>query len=243
MIGTGLGRCRVTLTRRSGYDGERLASLVAENRRRTTTAQDLALTTLRQAILDGTIEPGARLRQEDLAVVFDASRIPVREALRALEHEGLVTSEPHRGFTVTTLDADQIEEVYDLRAVLEGHAVRLAIPLLTAQDLDELQQLYDEMLAAPDPDEELARRERFYMRLYSVTARPRLVGLIARLRQEVSRSLRWKLVQHSPEHHRIFFDAVKAGDADTAVRELTAHYAKVVALLRRFLRESQSGPA
>ena len=234
----------MTLTRPSaGYDGKRLAALVVENRRRTATAQDLAIVTLRQAILDGTIEPGARLRQEDLAAVFEASRIPVREALRALEHEGLVTSEPHRGFTVTTLDADQIEEIYDLRSVLEGHAVRLAIPLLTPQDIEELQRLYDDMLAAGNPDEELARRERFYMRLYSVTARPRLVGLIARLRQEVSRSLRWKLVQHSPEHHQVFFDAIKRGDADTATRELTTHYTKVVALLHRFLRESEAGRA
>jgi DNA-binding GntR family transcriptional regulator len=231
----------VTLTRRNGgYDAVRLGSLVAANRLRTVTAQDLALVTLRQAILDGTIEPGAHLRQEDLAAVFDASRIPVREALRALEHEGLVTSEPHRGFTVTTLDADQIEEVYDLRSVLEGHAVRLAVPLLTQQDLDELQHLYDDMVAAGDPDEELARRERFYIRLYSVTARPRLVGLIVRLQQEVSRSLRWKLIQHSPEHHKVFFDAIKRGDADAAVRELTTHYAKVAALLRRFLREAES---
>ena len=232
----------MTLTRRNGgYDGQRLASLVAANRSGNVTAQDLALTTLRQAILDGTIEPGARLRQEDLASIFDASRIPVREALRALEHEGLVTSEPHRGFTVTTLDADQIEEIYDLRSVLEGHAVRLAVPLLTQQDLDDLQQLYDDMVAAGNPDDELAYRERFYMRLYSVTARPRLVGLIARLRQEVSRSLRWKLVQHSPQHHQVFFAAIRSGDAETAARELSAHYTKVVALLRRFLRESEAG--
>ncbi len=232
----------MTRTRRNGgYDGARLAAIVAENRVHSVTAQDLALVTLRQAILDGTIEPGARLRQEDLADVFEASRIPVREALRALEHEGLVTSEPHRGFTVTTLDADQIEEIYDLRSVLEGHAVRLAIPLLTQQDLDELQQIYDEMLAARDPEEELARRERFYLRLYSVTAKPRLVGLIARLRQEVSRSLRWKLVQHSPRYHEAFFDAIKRGDADTAELELTTHYTKVVALLRRFFREGETG--
>ncbi len=231
----------MTLTRRnSGYDAERLAQLVARNRQRSLTAQDLALETLRQAILDGTIEPGARLRQEDLAGVFDASRIPVREALRALELEGLVTSEPHRGFTVTTLDADQIEEIYDLRSVLEGHAIRLAIPLLTEVDLDDLQRLYDEMRGAEDPEDELARRERFYMRLYSVTARPRLVGLIARLRHEVSRSLRWKQVQHSPQQHEVFFEAIKQGDADTAVQELSAHYTRVAALLRRYLREAEA---
>ena len=88
-------------------------------------------------------------------------------------------------------------------------------------------------------DEQLVAREQFYLKLYGVTARPRLVGLIARLRQEVARSLRWKLVQHSPSHHQIFFDAVKSGDADLAAAELASHYRKVVALLRRFLREAK----
>ena len=222
-----------------GYDPERLRQLVDDGRPRYETAQDLVLGTLRDAILDGVLAPGARLRQEDLATVFDTSRIPIREALRVLEYEGLAISEPHRGFTVTALDADQIEEIYDLRIVLETHAVRLAIPLLTDEDLEDLQRLYDDMEGTEESDEKLAKREQFYLRLYGVTARPRLVGLIARLRQEVARSLRWKLVAHSPSHHDIFFEAVKAGDADLAAAELASHYRKVVALLRRFLREAK----
>jgi len=223
----------------SGYDAPELDALVARLRPRHETAQELALGALREAILEGILPPGTRLRQEDLAQVFDTSRIPIREALRALEYEGLVASEPHRGFTVTGLDADQLEEIYDLRTVLESHAVRVAIPLLTQNDLDDLDQLFSEMQAADDDDVRLAKREQFYLRLYSVTARPRLVGLIARLRQEVARSLRWKSVSHSPDHHKIFFDAVKRGDADAAANELAAHYRKVVSLLRRFLRESK----
>jgi DNA-binding GntR family transcriptional regulator len=159
--------------------------------------------------------------------------------LRALEHEGLARSEPHRGFTVTTLDSDQIEEIYDLRILLESHAIRLAVPLLTGSDLDELQQLYDEMQAAQDADEKLAKREQLYLKLYSVTARPRLVGLIVRLRQEVARSLRWKLVEHSPRHHEVIFQAIKDGKADVAANELATHLQQVVALLRRFLREAK----
>ena len=182
----------------SGYDAEALASLIEVMRARHETAQELVLETLREAILDGVLPPGARLRQEDLAAAFRTSRIPVREALRVLEYEGLATSEPHRGFTVTSLDADQIEEIYELRTVLESHAVRVAIPLLTKPDLDELQLLYDEMEALESADEKLAAREKFYLKLYGVTARPRLVGLIARLRQEVARSLRWKLVATLP---------------------------------------------
>jgi DNA-binding GntR family transcriptional regulator len=221
------------------YDASKLATLVSRMRDRYDTVQDVVLGTLREAVLDGILPPGTRLRQEDLATVFDTSRIPVREALRVLEYEGLVSSEPHRGFTVTSLDADQIEEIYDLRAVLESHAVRVAIPLLTAEDMADLTRLYDDMEASEDADVRLARREQFYLRLYAVTARPRLVGLIARLRQEVARSLRWKRVQDSPDHHRAFFEAVKGGDADTATAELEAHYQKVVALLRRYLREAK----
>ena len=106
------------------------------------TAQELVLASVRKAILSGVLGPGARLRQEELAEVFGTSRIPVREALRALEYEGLVTSEPHRGFTVTALDADDVEEVYDLRILLESEAVRLALPLLTDEDLEDLEVLF-----------------------------------------------------------------------------------------------------
>lgn len=221
------------------HDARTLEDLIEKMRGRHPTAQELVLESLREAILDGIMPPGSRLRQEDLAAAFKTSRIPVREALRVLEYEGLATSEPHRGFTVTALDADQIEEIYELRTVLESHAVRLAIPLLTAPDLDELQRLYDEMEALQAADEKLVAREQFYLKLYGITARPRLVGLIARLRREVPRSLRWKLVQHSPSHHKALFDAVKSGDADLAAAELASRYRKVVALLRRFLREAK----
>lgn len=220
---------------------ERLVELVRQARDRYSTSQDVALNVLREAILEGILSPGTRLRQEVLAALMETSRIPIREALRGLEYEGLVTSEPRRGFTVTALDADEIEETYELRAVLESHAVQLAIPLLTAEDLADLTRLHEEMERASDDDERLASREKFYLRLYSVTARPRLVGLITRLRQEVARLLRRNLVQHSPEQHRKFFEAVRHGDVEQAVAELQSHYLKVVALHRRFLREAKQG--
>ena len=200
------------------------------------TAQDVVLASMRDAILSGELPPGTKLRQEKLAERFGTSRIPVREALRALEYEGLVRSAPYRGFTVTELDADDIEEVYDLRILLEGHAVRLAVPLLTDDDLRTLEQLYREMVEAPPGDAQLAARERFYIRLYSLTGRPRLVGLIARLRQEVARSLRWPTLQHAPSHHEAFFEAIRAGDAERAVSQLATHYRRVAILIRRNLR-------
>lgn len=202
------------------------------------TAQDLVLTSMREAILTAALPPGSRLRQERLAEMFGTSRIPVREALRALEYEGLVSSLPYRGFTVTELDADDIEEVYDLRILLEGHAVRLAVPLMTDDDLRTLEDLYTKMVEAQPGDAQLAARERFYNRLYSTTGRARLVKLISRLRQEVARSLRWPTLQHAPEHHEQFFAAIRAGDAERAASQLANHYRRVAVLIRRYLRDA-----
>lgn len=224
-----------------GADDSRrlLLEIIDDAREQNITAQEMVLDSLRRAVLSGVLVPGARLRQEELADLFGTSRIPIREALRALEYEGLVTSEPHRGSTVTPLDADDIEEVYELRILLEGHAVRLAVPLMTDEDLDELSLLFNNMKNATTPDEQLASRERFYTRLYSITGRPRLVALIARLRQEVARALRWATIQHSGAIHEGFYQAVATGDAERAVTQLSGHYRRVAALIRRHIKEAE----
>ncbi|HEX9494871.1 MAG TPA: GntR family transcriptional regulator [Candidatus Limnocylindria bacterium] len=217
-----------------------LDRIIATNVAKDLTAQDLVLGSLREAILTAALPPGTRLRQEKLAELFGTSRIPVREALRALEYEGLVSSMPRRGFTVTELDADDIEEVYDLRVLLESHAVRLAVPLITDEDLQILEELYTTMVAAATGDEQLAAREEFYMRLYTITGRPRLVAQISRLRQEIARSLRWPTLQHAPEHHERFLEAIRAGDAEGAAAQLASHYRRVAILIRRYLRDASA---
>jgi DNA-binding GntR family transcriptional regulator len=222
-------------------DSADLAAIVADARSEHLTAQELVLDAIRRGILEGVLAPGARLRQEDLATVFETSRIPVREALRALEYEGLVESEPHRGFTVKSLDADEIDEIYDLRTVLETHAIRLAVPLLVESDLVELTALYRAFVDETDLDVQFAARERYYMHLYSISGRPRLVSMISRLRQEVARSIRWKLTQHSPSLHEDIFEAINAGDADRAAQKLATHYRKVAALLHRYRRSEEQG--
>lgn len=221
-------------------DHVKLTAIIDAAREENITAQELVLASVRKAILSGVLGPGARLRQEELAETFGTSRIPVREALRALEYEGLVTSEPHRGFTVTALDADDVEEVYDLRILLESEAVRLALPLLTDDDLEELELLFGTMQSAQTPNDQLAAREQFYVRLYSVTGRPRLVALIMRLRQEVARVLRWATIQHSSSIHEHFFEAVRVGDADRAVAHLSGHYRRVAVLIRRYIKEAEA---
>ena len=73
-----------------------------------------------------------------------------------------------------------------------------------------------------------------------MTGRPRLVGLIIRLRQEVARVLRWATIQHSSSIHEHFFEAVRVGDADRAVAHLSGHYQRVAVLIRRYIKEAEA---
>src|SRR2546427_9902876 len=90
---------------------------------------------IRQAILDGRLEPGRRLKEEELARELGISRTPVREALLILQAEGLVVGTPNRGAIVRAHDSDDLRDLYDLRALLEGHGARLAAARISAEPL------------------------------------------------------------------------------------------------------------
>ena len=115
---------------------------------RTPTAQDRAAATLRTAILDGELRPGRRVNQEAWAERAGVSLIPLREALRALAGEGLVTYRPRRGYAVTELDLDELEEVYRLRRLLESDALRRGVGRATDADLRALEDAADACASA-----------------------------------------------------------------------------------------------
>lgn len=196
----------------------------------------------RTAILSGVIRPGERLRQQTVAGVFGVSRIPVRDALNALESEGLVESIPRRGYVVSGLDAEDVDEIYDLRALLEAEAVRLAIPMLTSEDVAELEVLHQQMVEAPTSATKVVARDRYHMRLYSASGRPRLVELIASLRKETARAGQWPGLQDSHVVHDHIFHAVRESNVEEVVAHLTAHLALVAQLVRRYLRETNDSP-
>ncbi len=103
---------------------------------------------LREAIGRGALPPGARVVEQHLAEQLDVSRAPVRDALRALVGEGLITLTPHRGAIVTPISRQLISDVFDVRAALEGLAARHAAPRISDADLDTLRQLTADMQAA-----------------------------------------------------------------------------------------------
>jgi DNA-binding GntR family transcriptional regulator len=104
------------------------------------TSPETVAAALRADILSGETKPGTLLRQEDLAARFAMSRIPVRDALRLLEAEGLVTIATNRGAQVIQLSRDEVAEIYHLRVLLECDCLRLAIPRLSDADLDRIER-------------------------------------------------------------------------------------------------------
>lgn len=113
-------------------------------------AGEAAAGLIRQAILDGTLGPGQRLTEEGLARDLKISRTPVREALRVLQTEGLVESAPYQGSTVRTYATGDLDDMYQLRALLEGHAARRAASRISTEDVDRLRESCVRLVALGD---------------------------------------------------------------------------------------------
>src|SRR5690625_3471497 len=99
------------------------------------TVHNRVLNQLRQRIISGYFKKGQHLVQDEVAALFKVSRMPVREALRQLETEGMVEFIPHKGAIVRSMTMDDIEEIYTIRAMLEALALKKSISLITESDI------------------------------------------------------------------------------------------------------------
>ncbi len=205
-------------------------------------AADRAYEAIRTAILDGDYGAGDRLPEEDLAELVGVSRTPVREALRRLAAEGIVEFQPNRGAFVAELSTREVREVFDLRAVLEGFAARLAARDVTPGDLDKLRALADEMeqLAASEAADRLDRiaelNTQFHAHVVQVADNRLLGSLVAGLVQvpTVHRTFHQyddEGLARSMAHHRELIAALAAGDVNWAGTVMRSHvYAARVAI-------------
>jgi DNA-binding GntR family transcriptional regulator len=192
------------------------------------TSGNTILSALRTAITTGTLAPGAVLRQAELAIEFGVSRIPVRDALQALQAEGLVRIEPNRGAFVCTFSSAELTEIYDLRVMLETSALRYAIPAHTERSLRRLAAIQCELDDEDLPAEWVRLDRAFHEELYGPCARPRTLELIASLRGAVER---FSLAHLGPDarrpewndEHQQLLAAVRAQNIDSAIAILTAH--------------------
>lgn len=148
--------------------------LVSERPRR---LADHVYSTLRQAILAGELQPGERLRQEQLRASFAVSASPVREALNRLASDGLVSLIPHRGATVVELSVHEIDEIYEVREALDPYAARLVAARASDAELDEILRLQQacERDAAGSPRERFESNRRFHRSLYVPSRNEKLI--------------------------------------------------------------------
>jgi len=194
---------------------------------------------LRDDILSGELAPGDRIVEEQLTRRFGISRAPLREALRLLGQQGLVEHLPRRGVRVATLSEPEVDELFELRDMLERHAITVAFRRLDL-DVAELDVALDMLAAAVDAGDGLAAataHRRFHLGLVGLAGHRHLRSayepVLAKLQLYMATNLQREAGERSPveglRRHRRLRDALASGDLDLALRELGDHGA------RRFL--------
>lgn len=182
---------------------------------------------LADRIISGELEPGARLRQDHVAEEFGASHVPVREAFRRLEAQGLAMSEPRRGVRVAAFDLAEVKEVAEMRAALEVLALRHAAPHLTAAILDRA----EEATKAGDRSKDVRSWEEanrsFHRLILTPCGMPRLLAAIDDLHAASARFLfatwrsEWEL--RTDHDHRAILAALRQGQIEQAATTLARH--------------------
>lgn len=194
------------------------------------TAQQLAYIHLQDLIVSGALPGGSRLKPEALAQALGISRMPVREAIRQLNAEGYVTIRPNRGAIVTSRTPEEILELFEMRAVLEGLAARTAAEAgATAEALDDLELFLTRLRRLrQDHVAWVERHDEFHDLLCALSGRQRLCMEIRRLRLAVRPYLRLYLRTHAEpeiaghEHERIL-DAIRSRNSKRAETVIRAH--------------------
>lgn len=182
---------------------------------------------LADRIISGAIEAGARLRQDHVAEEFGASHVPVREAFRLLESQGLVVSEPRRGVRVAGFTLEEVREVAEMRAALEALALRNAFPHMTKAILDTAEDANRAGDRARDVHAWEDANRNFHRIILTPCGMPRLLKTIDDLQTASARFLfsGWRAEWEAPtdRDHRAILDALRAGQADVAASVLARH--------------------
>ena len=185
---------------------------------------------LREAILSGRLKPGSRIRQEELAEEYGISRIPVREALRRLESEGLVILVPNSGAWIAKLDRSECVEIYKIRERLEPLALSESCANLTPDALARMESLAGRIEATTDPDEFLRLDREFHLLSYEGARMPHLMQMITKYwnsTQQYRRAFTATAGQAGMSavylEHRLIIETLKRRDGEQAAMILHGH--------------------
>ena len=185
---------------------------------------------IREAILDGRLKPGDRIRQEDIARRLGTSRIPVREALRTLETEGLVSLVPHSGARVAVMDYEGFSELYRLREVVEPMAIGESASRLSDAQIAHLQELMSIVeQTADDPLRWLQADRQFHLESYSAAPLPKVLAMIEGFwnqSQQYRRAYLYTVQSHMEivnAEHRLILEALERRDPQDAANLQRLH--------------------
>ena len=195
-----------------------------------TAASGRIATALRTEILDGSIAPGERLRQEDIAERLGGSRLPVREALRMLAAEGLVQIEPNKGARVPFLDPGEVETLYRMRERLEPLALAESLPKLGAADLVQIDAIQQQIESGVDVGEFLTLDRQFHFATYVGCSDEHLMASVDRLWNATQHYRRAFMTHTGPgrawivnAEHRLLMEAIERQDSEDAELYLLGH--------------------
>ena len=190
---------------------------------------DYVYRTLREAILNGLLDPGTMLNQSEIAEKFRISRMPVRDALKMLAQEGLVRLVLHHGARVTHFSDRDIQEIYAIRKILEGYAVREAIPHITKAviaKLEDINRAIEQNSRKGKVDSMIKENERFHLLLYEGCKNEKLLELLKNLWSSYPKRIFWQIQGRADQvvhQHKEILAAVKAKDANRAQKLVQAH--------------------
>jgi DNA-binding GntR family transcriptional regulator len=202
---------------------------------------------IHEAILDGRLEPGSRLKEEELARELGISRTPVREALLMLQADGLIVAEPNRGAVVRTHDAEDLRDLYQLRALLEGYATRLAAAKMSDDEIGLLRESCDRFDAIADDDvRELVKENLlFHSAIHAAADSERLSWMVQRVIELplVYKSYIWYSPDQkriSAHYHRQIANALGDRDAERAELVMREHIFEARDVLVSRIRHQES---
>ena len=208
-------------------------------------AQEFAYNQIRQLLVRGELRAGQSLRQEDLARTVGVSRLPIREALNRLGAEGLVSLRPRRGYVVTSLNREEIREIFELRMNVEEYAARLATAVRTAADVELVERPLLEMEAIDLVDQEGLTRwsecnRDFHGRLFGSSGRKHVCGVVSKLRDAVAPYIRMLItspaqIEEARNQHRDIYAAFRDGASERAGEVSRQHCEYTMTFLIEFL--------
>lgn len=224
-------------------------TLMTQGPLKRTTLTEAVLDILRQRILSGHYPDGEPLRQEALSKEFEVSRVPVREAFRQLEAEGLVKHSPHRGAVVSALSPPEIAELMDLRAMLEADLLRRAIPNMDAADIKAIDKALADYTAAVRKGQTGrlgALNRELHEAMYRPADRPRSLAVVRNLNDQTERYVQAQIAltdfaEASVREHTELVELCKRRDAEAACAFLVHHIEQAGQLLNARLAAASGG--